>query len=269
MRAVRPTRTRLVAAVAAVALGSVLTGCGSDEPESTDEPTTAESSTTPSETTEATDEPSETDDGGQVAIDQFAERLTAGIANTKQAHLVISMTGAGGEMSGSGDVDYTSDPPEMQMTMEVGPQSIGMVLVDGTMYVKSSQAGRKYFAFDLSDPTNPLGAGFAEQLDPAASMKTFVKALKSVVAAGSETVDGRQLDRYDLTVDTTMLPNQQANAQLPADMKVTVWLDDKDRMARSVMDMGAIRYDATMTDFEKALELEAPPADEITQQPAG
>jgi hypothetical protein len=40
-------------------------------------------------------------------------------------------------------------------------------------------------------------------------------------------------------------------------------------MARSVMDMGAITYDASMTDFDKALDLKAPPKGEITQQSAG
>jgi hypothetical protein len=144
-----------------------------------------------------------------------------------------------------------------------------MVLVDGTMYVKSSQAGDKYVAFDLTDPANPLGAGFSEQLDPAASMRSFVEALSSVTAAGREDVDGRRLDRYELVVDTTKIQSQGSTAQLPSEMKVTVWLDGKDRMARSLMDMGAVTYDATMTDFDKALDLQAPPAGEVTQQPAG
>ncbi|MBF4770540.1 LppX_LprAFG lipoprotein [Nocardioides agariphilus] len=270
MRTIRPARTRLVAVVATAALGLSLAACGSDKPEATDDPTSA-SSTTPStaDATDATEEPSQIDDGGQVAVRQFADRLKAGIDNTEQAHLEFTMSGTGGEMKGAGDVDYTSNPPEMQMSLDMGAQSIGMVLVDGTMYIKSSQAGDKYLAFDLSDPTNPLGADFSKQLDPAASMKSFVTALSSVTSAGTEEVDGETLDRYELVIDTTKIADQSTASQLPADMKVTVWLDDKDRMARSVMDMGAITYDASMTDFDKALDLKAPPKGEITQQSAG
>ncbi len=270
MHAVRHSRTRLVAVLATLALGSVLTACGADEPEATDAPNAAASTVTPSSApSDAVDEPSPVDDGGEVAVDQFADRLTAGIENTEQAHIEFTMSGAGGEMEGSGDVDYTADPPEMQMTMDIAGQSIGMVLVDETIYVKSSMSGDKYSPFDLSDPTNPLGEGFAEQLDPTASMRSFVTALSSVVSAGREDVDGRQLDRYELTIDTTKLSGQTASDQLPQEMKVTVWLDGRDRMARSVMNMGAITYDASMTAFDKALDLKAPPADQISKKTAG
>ncbi len=272
MHSVRPTRTRVTAALASLALGSVLTACGSDEPEAGTLPTSAATSST-AEATETTDapseEPSEVDGGSDVAVGEFAERLTAGIEKTKQAHLEFTMSGAGGEMAGSGDVDYTSDPPEMQLTMEIGPESLAMLLVRGKMYVKSSQTGDKYLSFDLSDPTNPLGAGFSEQLDPAGSMKSFVTALASVTRAGEEDVDGRSLERFELVVDTTKLSGQAGAGQLPAEMKVTVWLDDQDRMARSVMDMGALKYDASMSDFDKALDLKPPPDDQVAQQPTG
>lgn len=268
MHIARPIRVRLATALAVLALGAALTACGSEEPDATDEPTTTESSATPSEATDSpSEEPSKIDDGGQVAPQQFADRLKAGIDNTDQAHLEFTMSGTGGEMKGSGDVDYTGETPEMQMTMEIGPQTLAMVLVDGKMFVKSSQAGDKFMSFDLSDPNNPLGAGFAEQLDPAASMKNFVTALSSVTAAGSEEVDGRSLDRYELTIDTTKLADESQTGQLPAEMTVTLWLDEKDRMARSVMDMGAITYDASMTDFDKELNLKAPPSDQITEPP--
>ena len=96
----------------------------------------------------------------------------------------------------------------MQMSMEMGPETIGMLLVDGIMYIQSSQAGGKYIKYDLSDPSNPLGSGLADQLDPAGSIETFTKALSSVTSSGAEDVDGRTLDRYVLTVDTTQLGGQ-------------------------------------------------------------
>ena len=270
MRAVRPTRTRLAAVLTALALGATLTACGSDEPAASDDPTTAETSSTPTEATDSpSEEPSPVDDGAQVDVDAFVARLQSGIEKTEQAHIEFTMSGAGGEMAGSGDVSYLSEPPDMQMSMKVGPESLGMLLVGGTMYVQSSQAGDKYVAFDLSDPSNPLGSGFAEQLDPAASMESFTTALSSVVSAGREDVAGGSLDRYELTVDTTKLPDQPSSGQLPAEMQVTVWLDKQDRMARTSMNMGAVVYDATLTDFDKPVDLKPPPDDKITKPPTG
>jgi hypothetical protein len=100
-------------------------------------------------------------------------------------------------------------------------------------------------------------------------MKSFVTALASVSSSGSEDVDGQSLDRYELTIDTTKLADQPAAGQLPPEMQVLVWLDDQDRMAKTSMNMGAIVYEATLTDFEAPVKLKAPPADQIASPPAG
>jgi hypothetical protein len=257
--------------VAAVVLAAALSACGSDEPGSADDQDPGTTSSSPAEATESTptDEPSVVDDGGQIPVNLFVDRIKAGIEATEQGHIEVTMSGAGGEMSGSGDADYTADPVEMQMTLDIGPESLGMVLVDGTMYVQSSQAGDKYLAFDLSDPTNPLGPEFAEQLDPTASMVTFAEALTSVVSAGSEDVDGQSLDRFELNVDTSKLTDQSQAAQLPPEVSLTVWLDDQDRMAKTVMNMGAITYETTLTDFDEPVDIKAPPADQVATPPAG
>jgi len=273
MHAVRPTRARLTGALAALALASALTACGGDDSspaEAQDPATTATSSTATagSSPSEATDEPSPIDDGAQVDVAEFVDRLQAGIDKTKYAHIDFTMGGAGGEMKGAGDVDYTRKPPNMQMTMEIGPEKVGMLLVDGFMYIQSSQAGNKYIKYDLSDPNNPLGSGLADQLDPAGSIKTFTKALSSVTSSGSEDVDGRSLDKYVLTVDTTQLAGQTDTTTLPAEMQITVWLDDEDRMAKTSMGMGAVLYDASLSDFDTTVDLKAPPKDQVVTPPA-
>jgi hypothetical protein len=284
MHVVRPSRTRLTGkltgSLAALALIGTLTACGSDdsEPAEAQDPAPTSSSSTatdessPSESTsestsEATDEPSVIDDGAQVDVTAFVDRLQAGIENTKYAHIEFTMGGAGGDMKGSGDLDYTSKPPNMDMSMEMGPETVGMLLVDGFMYIQSSQAGGKYIKYDLSDPNNPLGSGLADQLDPAGSIKTFTEALSSVVSGGTEDVDGRELDRYELTIDTTQLKGQAETAGLPEEMQFTVWLDEEDRMAKTSMGLGPVQYDATLSDFDKAVELKAPPADQVIEPP--
>lgn len=270
MHAVRPTRARLTGALAALALAAALSGCGSDDPGSAagQEPAAGSSSTATDESTPApTDEPSAIDDGAEVDVDQFVSRLQAGIDNTDYAHIDFTMGGAGGEIKGAGDVDYTLKPPNMQMSMDIGPESVGVLLVDGLMYVQSSQAGDKYLKYDLSDPSNPLGSQLSEQLDPTASIETFTKALSSVTSSGEEDVDGQTLSRYVLTVDTTKLADQASAAGLPAQTQITVWLDDQDRMAKTSMAMGAIQYDAKLSGFDKPVDLQAPPRDQIVSPP--
>ena len=274
----RPTLRRLTGGPAALALGAMLTACGGSEPDVADDPTAsaAPSSSAPAEDTpgaapsDATEKPQEYDDGGQVDPDKFVARLQDGIAKTDYTHIEFTMGGAGGEMTGSGDVDYTAKPPNMQMSMELGPQSVGMLLVDKIMYVQSSQAGGKYIEFALDDPANPLGSGLSEQLDPAGSVEAFTKAVASVTSSGSEDVDGRTLDRYELTVDTTQLADDGtgSNAALPPEVTMVVWLDDEGRMAKTSMGLGPVQYDATLSDFDKAVELEAPPADQVVSPPA-
>jgi hypothetical protein len=138
------------------------------------------------------------------------------------------------------------------------------------MYVQSSQAGGKYIEFDLDDPANPLGSGLSERLDPAGSVEAFTKAVTSVTSSGSEDVDGRTLDRYELTVDTTKLADggQGSTAALPPEVTVVVWLDDEDRMAKTSMELGPVQYDATLSDFDKPVELEAPTADQVISPPS-
>lgn len=278
MRTPRPTLRRLTGGLAALALGAALTACGSGtEPDAADDPAPAATSSsapaddpTSADASEGTEEPQQYDDGGQVDPDEFVARLKAGIAKTKYAHIEFTMGGAGGDMSGSGDVDYTATPPNMQMSMKLGPESVGMLLVDGVMYVQSSQAGGKYIKFDLDDPANPLGSGLSEQLDPAGSVEAFTKAVTSVTSSGSEDVDGQSLDRYELTVDTTKLASDGSgtSAPLPPEVTMVVWLDDEGRMAKTSMGLGAVTYVATLSDFDKAVELEAPPADQVLSPPA-
>jgi hypothetical protein len=272
MRAVRPIRTRLTGTLAALVLGATLSGCGSDDPQAGEGPTPVAdpSSSTVAEPSDSptAEDPEKVDEGSQVDVARFARRLRAGIARTHYAHLDFTMSGAGGEMTGAGDVDYTAKPPNMEMSMEIGPQTVGMLLVDRVMYVQSSQLGDKYLQYDLGDPANPLGAGLSDQLDPAGSIEAFTRALSSVTSGGKEDLGGRTLDQYVLTVDTSRLADQAAAAGLPAEIQVVVWLDDQDRMAKTSMAMGPIQYDATISDFDTEVELHAPPAGQVVTPPA-
>jgi hypothetical protein len=182
----------------------------------------------------------------------------------------FTMSGTGGDITGTGDSDYTADPPDSSLTMSVGGQQMSMLTIGHVMYLQTSQSGKKYLKYDLDDPNNPLGSQLSDQLDPASSMTSFAKAVTAVSSYGRENVGGRKLDHYEMTVDTSKLATG-ASSGLPADLKADVWFDSEGRLAQLRMDLGAVTYDATLTDFDKAVHLSAPPASQVTeaQPPTG
>lgn len=275
MRTTRPTFQRLTGGLAALALGATLAACGgSDDSGSAQDPaagdTTATSSTTdePSEST-TTDEPAEVDEGGQIAPDQFAQMIKDGIAKTTTAHVVFA-AGAGGSggFSGDGDVDYSSQPPNMKLTMKMSGQELHMLMVDGVMYIESPQAPGKFMKYDLADPNNPLGSQLVGQLDPAKAMSQFADALSSVQSLGEEDVDGESLAHYVMTIDTTKLATASQAAGMPQELEADVWLDDENRMAKSSIDLGPVgSYDTTLSDFDKPVEIKAPDDSQVVEPP--
>ena len=272
MRTVRPLRSRVTGALAVLALGGSLAACGSDgsgSSQAADAPSSSTASdATPSPDPTASDSPATLDDGGQVAVADFVARIRKGLEATDTAHMDVTMSGTGGEMTASGDVDYTVTPPNMSMTMKLGPQTMTMLLLDKVMYVQSAQQGDKFVKYDLDDPNNPLGPSFTQQLDPNSSMEALTQAVSSVSSQGSEKVGGQQLDHYAMTIDPSKLANGQT-AGTPTELVVDVWLDDQDRMVQTKMDLGAVKYLATLSNLDAKVTLEAPPESKVITPPAG
>ena len=269
----RPTMRRLTGGLAALALGLSLASCGSDDSGAADEPNATDSSATsgatdqPTEST-ATDDPADIDEGGEVSPQQFAQMIQHGIEKTKTAHVTFTTSGGAGGFSGDGDVDYAAAPPNMQLTMKVtASQELHMILVDGVMYIESPQAEGKYIKYDLSDPNNPLGANFVDQLDPATAMTQFTQALSSVSSLGDEDVDGQTLAHYVMKIDTSKLQTATQSTEMPAELTTDVWLDDENRMAKSSIDLGqGSTYDTTLSDFDKPVDIQAPSDDQVVTQ---
>jgi LppX_LprAFG lipoprotein len=268
----RPILSHRAAAtgVASALLMAALVGCASSDSQATDEPLATSSSPASAPTDEA--EPSDAAvastapaQGDEVDAEEFVARVERGLKNTKYAHLTFELSQSGSSMTGTGDVDYTSVPADMSMTMEFGAQQLEMRLVDKVMYLSAPAAKGKFIAFDLDDPSNPLGQDFVSQMDPAKSLQTFAAAVKKVTFVGEEEADGQTLQRYQMLVTTAELA-KQGTSQLPDELTMGVWLDDKDRMAKSFVDLGAASYQATLSDFDKPVTVEAPGPDLIVSR---
>jgi hypothetical protein len=282
------TRRRSLRRVAALTvtplLLAVLTACGGDDSsDAGDEPTTAATTeATESEATE-TAEAEESEDAGQAAADgeevdkdEFLADVQAAVEDATTAHMTMA-TGAGGmSIEAEGEVDYTTTPASMAMTMTnpTSPtESIDMRIVDGQLYLNMGQMSQdKFYKIDLGDPNSPLGdmTELAETMDPVRSFEQFATGLEKVVYVGEEEVEGDQLDHYVLTLDSTKIEMlQQSGTQgLPKKLEYDLWLDDENRMRQVKLDLGsAASVDMRIFDWDEPVDIEAPPASDVAPMP--
>lgn len=269
MRTLRRRTGRPVAAAASTALLLALTACGGDgSDDASDEPSISESSAA----TDTGDQPAE---GEEVEPADFVADMKTGLENSTTAQMTMTMNAGGAAIDAEGDVDYTTTPPGMAMTMTnqmMGNQQIELRLVDGVMYMNmGSMSNNKFVAYDLSDTGNlPPGiGGMAEQMDPLAAFEQVEPALKSVTFVGEENVDGEDLAHYDLVLDTSKMESMQglpAEAGLPKEIGYDMYFDDEFRIRQMNMTMDAaqpIDVEVTLSEWGEPVEIEAPPADDV------
>jgi hypothetical protein len=260
-------RRAVAAAVLPLALGS-LSACGSDDNAKAED--NSSSSSSGSSSTDTT--PSE---GETVDPADFVDRFQSGFENTTTAHETMTMNmGSSGSMTGEGDIDYSEGSPSMDMTMssDSAGGDVQVILVDEVFYIKApGMGGDKYLKMDLNDPNSPLGS-LGSQLDPQEAMKSFGEGVKTVTYVGE---DGGE-DQYTVTVDTAkMLASMDADAakaagaQMPEEISYDVWLDSEDRVTKMDIELGKMgTMEMELSDFDKDVSIEAPPADQVTEMPS-
>jgi hypothetical protein len=224
-------------------------------------------------------------EGDEVAPQEFVDTVAAGLEESTTAHLEMTMSlGEQLTTESEGDLDYTTEPPSLQMTMDIpGAGEMDMVMVDGVIYMKSDRlTDDKYWKMDVSDPDSPLGqmglGKLLEQSDPVGALKSMQDGIDTVTFEGTEDVDGRELDRYELTIDVKSVMDSlgsdlpgAAGDEVPDSVTYDLWLDDQDRFAQMQMDLPVMDRDVTMEmtldDWGQDVSIEAPPADEVTDMP--
>lgn len=267
----RPSLTlrRSIAALSLPLLLGGLAACGSDDDAS---PAASSSSATESQ------DSSDTESGGEVDTADFVDDLQAGLEASTTAKMSMHMDMSGQEIHGDGDIDYTTDPPQMAMSMEspaMGEQAIDIRLVDNVMYMNMGQMSNgKFIKFDLSDPQSlPPGMDqVTEMMDPLAATESLGKGLTSVTFVGDEDVDGETLSHYEVGVDPSKMEQfqqmpGQAQAQQPEDIDYDLWLDDQNRMRKLDMNMevgtGKVAMTMELFDWDEPVDISAPPAGDV------
>lgn len=223
--------------------------------------------------------------GDDVDPGDFIDTVTDGIEQSTTAHLTMNMSmGAAYAMKADGDVDYTTKPPSMQMSMTIpGAGDSDVVMVDGVMYMKMGDlTGGKYWKLDPSDPDSPLGSmgldKMLQQSDPASALQAMKSGIKSVTYQGDEDVDGRHLDHYVMTVDIGSIMDSLgadlpsgASGAMPDKVTYDIWLDDENRFAQMQMDLPVMDQTMSMKmtaeDWGTDVSIEAPSSGDVTDMP--
>lgn len=223
--------------------------------------------------------------GDDVDPTEFVDTVADGVEASTTAHITMDTSmGSSGAMSAEGDIDYTTSPPSLALTMGIPMAGDSdLRLIDGIMYMNLGDlSDGKFWKIDPADPDGMFaGMGLdkmLDQTDPMGTLKGLEDGISSVTYTGAEDVDGRDLDHFELTIDMQAQLNELGSELpptvekgLPDSVTYDVWLDDEGRFAQLSMDypiMGqSVSTKMTATDWGADVDIEAPPADQVADMP--
>lgn len=179
-----------------------------------------------------------------------------------------------------GQARFGDDGVEMKAS-STGAQAMEMILLDQAMYLKSPDLGTgdKWLKVDLSDPNSLFGM-IGKATDPEVMFKAM-ETPKQLELLGTEEVDGVETNHYRITMDPAKyieameFPAGMAD-MLPEEMVTEMWVDGDDlpRKFSQTLEVPSVSggkptsttSEGTYSDFGTDVEIEAPPADEVTEE---
>lgn len=198
-------------------------------------------------------------------------------AETFTFETVTDAAGQGQTMTG--EARYGDDGIEMKAS-STGAQEMELILLGQAMYMKSPQLGTgdKWVRIDLSDPDSLFGM-IGKATDPEVMFKALEEP-KKLELVGAEDVDGVATNHYRITLDPTKylaamdFPAAMAD-MLPKELVTEMWVDADDlpRRFAQTIEVPAVgdgqpttsTTEGTYSDFGTDVEIEAPPASEVTE----
>ena len=277
---------RLGAAALVLTVGVGVSACGgdsgSDEPSSSASDESSEASTDEA-TEDAAEEESEAPAEASLAelsVDDFYPSVMAAMRDAGTFRFTSTSDSAGQAQEMTGEARFGDDGVEMKAS-GTGAQTMEMILVDKAMYMKSDAfgTGGKWLKIDLSDPNSLFGM-IGKATDPEVMFKAM-ESPKKLELVGSEEVDGVETNHYTITMDPASylkameFPAAMAD-MLPKELVTDMWVD-ADNLPRKFTQTVEVKApnspattsttEGTYSDFGTDVEIEAPPASEVTQQP--
>jgi hypothetical protein len=265
-----PSRRTCGSALAVSVLALGVSGCaGSD-----DEASTASETPSGSTTADAGGDAAAPTGGDAVEPRTLLDRMRAAMGETTSARFTMEMTGGGQELTAEGAMSYAETGNEMDISMSLPTGGeVRVVAADGELF--ASLPGRTpegtFVRIDPEDPAMGPLADQVESMDPLSSFDAFDAGLQEVTFVGEETVDGIEMERYRLEVDTAAAAEGQGEpspAGVPETVVYDLWLDDEDHMRRMTFDLAGVEAVMTMSDWGEPVDVSAPPADKIVEVPS-
>ena len=278
---------RLGAAALVLTVGAGVSACGGDAG-TEDSSSSASDGSSDTGTDEAADdaaseesEPAEESSLTELSADDFYPSVMAAMQEAGSFTFTTTSGSAGQAQEMTGEARFGDGGIEMKAT-GTGAQAMEMILVDKAMYMKSDAfgTGDKWLKIDLSDPNSLFGM-IGKATDPEVMFKAM-ESPKELELIGSEDVDGVETNHYRITMDPATyleameFPPAMAD-MLPQELVTDMWVD-ADNLPRKFEQTVEVKAAAggpatksntqgTYSDFGTDVEIEVPPASEVTEQP--
>lgn len=280
---VTPLARRLGTAALVLTLGAGVTACtddaGSDSSSSTDESTDAATDEPTDEATDEESEPPEEASPTELSVDDFYPSVMAAMRDAETFTFETVSGAAGQSQTMSGQARFSEAGMEMKAS-STGAQAMELILLGKAMYMKSPDLGTgdTWVKIDLSDPDSLFGM-IGKATDPEVMFKAM-ESPKKLELIGTEDVDGVSTNHYRITMDPARyleamdFPAAMAD-MLPQELVTEMWVDGDNlprKFAQTIEVAGAgggastsSTTEGTYSDFGTDVEIEAPPADEVTE----
>ena len=277
---------RLGAAALVLTVGVGVSACGGDSG-SEDSSSSASDESSDSGTDEAADDAADEEPAAaessltELSADDFYPSVMAAMPEAGSFAFTTTSDSAGQAQEMTGEARFGDGGIEMEAT-GTGAQAMDMILVDKTMYMKSEALGTgdKWLKIDLSDPNSLFGM-IGKATDPEVMFKAM-ESPKKLELIGSEDVDGVETNHYRITMDPASylaameFPPAMAE-MLPKELVTDMWVD-ADNLPRKFEQTVEVKAagggqatksntQGTYSDFGTDVEIEVPPASEVTEQP--
>ena len=245
-------------------------------------PSASAGTTSEAPTTSAAPAPTSSDAGdasggqaaGEVDKAEFIGRLKSAMAGVSSAHVDMQMSGQGQKVSVQGDTRLSSGDQAMKMSMSMAGMDIDMVVLDKKVYMKGMPgvAAGKWAVFDESSSIAKQMAASADSADPKKMFDAFEQGATKVKKVGTEKVDGEDMERYELTLDTKKALGASgagaagaAAGSMPSTITYDVWVDAKDHMRKVDFDVAGVKATVMMGKYGEPVDITAPPASQTVK----
>lgn len=276
---------RLGSAALVLTVGAGLAACSDDSSDPDSSSSASDTSSDSSSSDDSTDDSEETEETEDAAamteLDGagFYPAIMDAMKEAETFNFQTVSTSGGQSQTMEGQARFGDDGVEMKAS-STGGQAMELILIDKSMYLKSPDLGTgdKWLKVDLSDPNSLFGM-IGKATDPEVMFKAM-EAPKKLELIGTEEVDGVETNHYRITMDPTKylaameFPAAMAD-MMPKELVTEMWVDGDDlpRKFSQTLDVPSAAggkattttSEGTYSDFGTDVEIEAPPADQVTE----